>query len=106
MTRNILRLEWDAAIFRSRLKQRSVSCAGAMFLSLLLFIAMQGDDLVSSYFYVSTKPVEALSVCPVGWVCPAKPLFWSKIGAWYEPWWEAHGPAAAHWTSWSRFRPC
>ena len=43
--------------------------------------------------------------CDAGWICFAKPLYTSKIGAWYQPWWKATGPHAYQWTSWARYIP-
>jgi hypothetical protein len=107
MSLRVIRLEWKAVSFPSPLNQLSVPYFGAIFIAFLLFTVMQGDELpeVPPYFYTSAKPVAEQSTCPAGWACPAKPLFSSKIGAWYEPWWEARGPHGYQWTSWSRFKP-
>src|ERR1700722_7530800 len=42
--------------------------------------------------------------CPAGWICPERPIYSSKIGMWYEPWWEAKGPFRSQWLN-TRYKP-
>lgn len=55
----------------------------------------------------TTPNIFQSSNCPARWICPVTPIFTSKIGAWFEPWWAGNPPPAdtISWPAVSEYEP-
>lgn len=63
----------------------------------LLFLLLSVADKGTLY---------AQAPCPANWVCPADPVYQSRIGIWYTIWWQQPSePFGEHWSAWSRYKP-
>lgn len=68
------------------------------------------SDVTTATFYANNTPVDSRRAgqpasCPAGWVCPSTPIYTSKIGMWYEIWWEPIASTPGNGWAISRYQP-
>ncbi len=71
---------------------------------LMLFMAALSIGTIEMVNAASTTQ-KSSGNCPAGWVCPATPIYTSRIGAWYHLYWNKPGTPMSHWNEWTRYKP-